>query len=142
MIFTAGSPVTLRQTEPGPAARVDSGCWSRFCLSERHRRTSCENRLSAGVWFDTPSSTAAPQSLLSTPENTRTIRNYSRPVAEGVGAVAMATYLHPLPVGLHLENDAGVGFGQSVSVRDAFTGESQLHFGQTGAAEQTQRVGR
>lgn len=54
----------------------------------------------------------------------------------------MATYLHPLPVGLHLEDDAGVGFGKGVSVRDAFTGESQLHFGQAGAAEQAQRVGR
>lgn len=56
--------------------------------------------------------------------------------------VAVATYLHPLPVGLHLEDEAGVGFGQSISVRDPFTGEPQLHFGQTGTAEQAQRVGR
>lgn len=54
----------------------------------------------------------------------------------------MVTYLHPLPVGLHVEDDAGVGFGQSVPVRDAFTGESQLHFGQTGTAEKTQRIRR
>lgn len=45
-------------------------------------------------------------------------------------------------MGLHVEDDAGVGFGQSVSVGDTFTGESQLHFGQTGTAEQTQRVSR
>lgn len=56
--------------------------------------------------------------------------------------VAMATYLHPLSVGLHLEDDAGVRFGQSIAVRDSFTGEPQLHFGQTGTAEQTQRVRR
>lgn len=54
----------------------------------------------------------------------------------------MVTYLHPLSVGLHVENDAGVGFGQSISVWDPLTGETQLHFGQTGTAEQTQRVGR
>lgn len=54
----------------------------------------------------------------------------------------MATHLHPLSVGLHLQDDAGVGFGQSVAVGDPFTGDPQLHFGQTGTAEQTQRVRR
>lgn len=65
-----------------------------------------------------------------------------RAAGEGSGLVAVVTYLHPLPVGLHVEDNAGVGFGQSISVWDAFTGETQLHFGQTGTAEQTQRVGR
>lgn len=53
----------------------------------------------------------------------------------------MVTYLHPLSVGLHVEHNAGVGFGQSVPVWDPFTGESELHFGETGTAEQAQRVG-
>ncbi len=59
-----------------------------------------------------------------------------------VSMVAIATYLHPLSMGLHVEDDAGVGFGQSISVWDPLTGDPQLHFGQTGTAEQTQSVGR
>lgn len=54
----------------------------------------------------------------------------------------MATHLHPPAVGLHVEDDAGVGPGERVPVRDALTGEAQLHLGEAGAAEQTQRAGR
>lgn len=56
--------------------------------------------------------------------------------------VAMVTHLHPLSMGLHFQDDTGIGFGQRVSVRDPFAGESQLDFSETGTAEQAQRVGR
>lgn len=51
-------------------------------------------------------------------------------------------YLEPLPVRLHLEDDAGVWFGEGVSVGNAFAGHTQLHFGQAGAVKDPQRVGR
>lgn len=33
-----------------------------------------------------------------------------------MNSVATVTHLHPLSMGLHFEDDAGVGLGQSVSV--------------------------
>lgn len=51
------------------------------------------------------------------------------------------THLKPLSVGLHLEDDAGVRFGQSISVRYSFTGHTELHFCQTWAVEEAQRGG-
>lgn len=50
-------------------------------------------------------------------------------------------YLKPLPVGLHLEDDTGVWFGKSISVRNAFAGHTQLNFGQAGAVKDSQRIG-
>lgn len=50
-------------------------------------------------------------------------------------------YLKPLPMGLHLEDDAGVRFGKSVSVRNAFARHTQLNFGQAGAVKDSQCVG-
>ena len=47
-------------------------------------------------------------------------------------------YLKPLPVRLHLQHHAGVGFGEGVAVRDAPAGNSQLHFGQTWRADEAQ----
>ena len=76
------------------------------------------------------------------PQEQQDGRNCNKPAAERSAAVAMTTHLHPLSVGLHVEDDAGVWFGQSVSVWDPFAGKSQLHFGETRAVEQAQRVGR
>lgn len=50
------------------------------------------------------------------------------------------TYLYPLSMGLHVEGNTGIGFGPSIAVWDSFTGESQLHFGQTRTAQEVQRV--
>lgn len=50
-------------------------------------------------------------------------------------------YLEPLPMGLHLEDDTGVRFGKGVSVRNAFAGHTQLHFGQAGAVKDPQCIG-
>ena len=47
-------------------------------------------------------------------------------------------YLKPLPVRLHLQHHAGVGFGEGVAVRDAPAGNSQLHFGQAWRADEAQ----
>lgn len=44
------------------------------------------------------------------------------------------TYLQPVSLGLHAEDNAGIWLGQSVPVADAFTGETQLHFTETRAA--------
>lgn len=51
------------------------------------------------------------------------------------------THLKPLPVGLHLEDYAWIGFGQSIPVRYSFAGHTELHFCQTWAVEETQRGG-
>lgn len=50
-------------------------------------------------------------------------------------------YLKPLPMGLHLEDDTGVWFGKSISVRNAFAGHTQLNFGQAGAVKDSQCIG-
>lgn len=50
-------------------------------------------------------------------------------------------YLEPLPVGLHLEDDARVRLRQSISVGNAFARHTQLDLGQAGAVKDPQRVG-
>lgn len=50
-------------------------------------------------------------------------------------------YLEPLPMGLHLEDDTGVWFGKSISIRNALARHAQLDFGQAGAVKDSQSIG-
>lgn len=71
--------------------------------------------------------------------NTKTFPNHSS-CHTSVHVTGYA-YLEPLPMGLHLEDDTGVWLGKGISVGNAFARHTQLHFGQTGAVEDTQCIG-
>lgn len=52
----------------------------------------------------------------------------------------MMVHLHPLPTGLHGEDQARIWFAQSITVWNAFTAQLEFHFRQIRTTEQAKRV--
>lgn len=69
------------------------------------------------------------------------IEQTSQPARQASVWLCGQAYLEPLPVGLHLEDDARVRLRQSISVGNAFARHTQLDLGQAGAVKDPQRVG-